>query len=482
MFVRRGVVGSVLVLVGGLLVAVLPRSTPLVRIDLVADLRGDMLGRMLGLSLVMAGLGLLGASWLALCRHVAHSHDETESLGLVRFASLAWALPLLVAPPLFSRDGWSYAAQGALVRAGLSPYEHGPGDLTGPVTSAVDPRWLDTPTPYGPLPLIFGDLAAGLTLQPWLLVIAHRGLALVGLVLLAWAVPRLARWGGANPALATALVCASPLTVANGVAGLHNDLLMAGLMAAALVVAVEQGWAHGAAVAGLATAIKAPAAIVCVAIVLATLPPAAAVARRLTRALATGAVAAGVVLALGAVRGLGIGWIEALSVPGTVATPLSVTTLLGQAGDWLIGADGDPTRELFRFLGSLVALAVAGHTLLRGETGTARAGVRAAAVTVGALVVLSPVVHLWYLLWALPFVAALALRRAHLTALIATCVIAGLVAPLDSSLHGAYAAIVTGIMWAVTAALALLVTRAARERLRRITTPATPLAARASEH
>ena len=65
---------------------------------------------------------------------------------------------------------------------------------------------MDTATPYGPLPVSFGEIVAGLTGNPWVLVVGHRLLALVGLALLAWAVPRLARWAGVNPALSSALV------------------------------------------------------------------------------------------------------------------------------------------------------------------------------------------------------------------------------------------------------------------------------------
>lgn len=461
--------GSLLVLLGGVLVATLPRSTPLVQVPLIGLLRTHMLGRMLGLTLVMAGLGLLGAAWLHLCRRAAHGESDVAD---VRSSTAMWTLPLLVAPPLFSRDGWSYAAQGALVRLGWSPYEYGPNVLTGPIHYGVDPRWAHTPTPYGPLPLIAGEQFVGLTSQPWTLVMLHRLLALVGLVLLSWAVPRLARWGGANPALATAIVCGSPLMLANGVAGLHNDLLMAGLMAAGLALGRHR-WGWGAAVVGLAAAVKAPAVVVCVPLVLLSLPPGAGVLARVRRAAQVGAIVVTVVVGLGALSGLGVGWLHALSVPGSISTPLSVTSLLGGALDWLVGADpgGHPMRELLRAAGTVAALGVAIRCFLRARTGAPTVAVRVAALTVGALVVLSPVVHLWYLLWALPFVAAIALRGRAFTALIATSVIAGLVAPLDSSLHGAYAAIVTGIMWALVAAVALLATRAARERLRRITSP-----------
>ncbi|WP_168798322.1 polyprenol phosphomannose-dependent alpha 1,6 mannosyltransferase MptB, partial [Nocardioides sp.] len=297
-------------------------------------------------------------------------------IALVRLAAIAWSAPLVLAPPLFSRDGWSYAAQGMLARVGLSPYEWGPGALAPdpfgpmpawlagpPIVQAVDPMWWETATPYGPVPLFAGALAANLTGNPWLLVVAHRGVALLGLVLLAWAVPRLAAWTGVNPALASALVLISPLMVANGVAGLHNDLLMAGLMAAALVVAAERGWAWGAALAGLAAAVKVPGGLVCVGIALVSLPAGAAVLARFRRLAAIGAVSLGTLFGLGVASGLGNGWLHALTVPGEVNTPLSATTLVGGVLDWVVaiaGVGAEPAlfRDLVRAAGLLAAFAV----------------------------------------------------------------------------------------------------------------------------
>src|SRR3546814_17297347 len=71
--------------------------------------------------------------------------------------------------------------------------------------------------------------------------------------------------------------------IANGVGGLHNDLLMVGLMAAGLVVAVEHGWAWGAALGGLAAAVKVPGGLICIAIALVTLPAAATLTDRVRR-------------------------------------------------------------------------------------------------------------------------------------------------------------------------------------------------------
>lgn len=494
--ILRGAVGSLLVLLGGLLTATLPPSTPVLQVPLLGTLRGLEAGRMAGLFLVLVGLGLLAGTWLRLCRTVAvgDAGTDEEGIALVRLASIVWCAPLLLAPPLFSRDGWSYAAQGMLAQVGLSPYENGPGALTivpdgflplpgwltgPPIVQAVDPMWWDTATPYGPLPVAFGAVVAAATGNPWVLVVAHRCLALVGLGLLAWAVPRMARWSGANPALASALVLASPLMIANGVAGLHNDLLMVGLMAVALVVAVEHGWAWGAGLAGAAAAVKVPGGLVCVGIVLVSLPAAASLGARLRRTAAVAGVSVGTLLGMGVLSGLGNGWLAALTVPGEVNTPLSATTLVGGVLDSVAGAVGLGTgdeffRGLLRAIGLVAATGIGAWVTLRWPTADRAAAVAAVATTTAAFVVLSPVVHLWYLLMLPPFLATLRLRRHATGGLVAVSLVAGLVAPLDSSLHGAYLAIVLGCMTVALLLPVLLLTPAAREGVERIAASLAP--------
>ncbi len=472
-----------LVLLGGLVVATIPPSAVIADAGPLQLLRGTAAGRMAGLVVVLVGLALTASAWLHLCRTCARADRREQAVLLtrVRAAAVLWSLPLLLAPPLFSRDGWSYAAQGMLAHRGISPYEHGPWSLVGPrsvpgpIVEGVDARWMATPTPYGPLPLIGGDLAAGLTSDPWLLVVAHRAIALAGLVLLAWAVPRLASWCGANPALASCLVLVSPLMVANGVAGLHNDLLMVGLMAAALVVAREHGWVAGAVLGGLAAGVKLPGGLVCVAVVLVTLPAASSVAARLRHTARVGVVAVAALVVPGVVAGLGIGWLGALAVPGTVTTPLSLPTLVGGWLDLVAQAVGAGTPDatfldLVRLLAQVAAVGVVGWVLVSLPTGDAREAVRAFALVMGATVALSPVVHLWYFLWVVPFVAVQRLGRGATAALVALSLVAGLVAPMDSSLHGAYLAIVLGSLVVAAAAVLLLVTRRARDRLAGIAT------------
>ncbi len=457
------------------MVSPLPPSAPILRSEMLVAIRESAGGRMTALAVVLCGLGLLAGAWLALCRYVALAHGEerADAVDLVRFATVVWAAPLVVAPPLFSRDGWSYAAQGMLAHVGLSPYEHGPQVLHGPIVEAVDPMWLATATPYGPLPLVFGELVAAETGNPWMLAIAHRVLALVGLLMLAWAVPRLASWTGVNPALASALVLASPLMMANGVGGLHNDLLMVGLMAVALVLAAEYGWMAGAVAGGLAAAVKAPGGLVCLGVVLLSLPALVPLADRVKRLAAVAAVSLGTLFGLGLVSGLGSGWIHALTVPGTINTPLSITTLAGGMLDWValhagLGLEPAAMRDLVRSLGTLAALGVAGWVALGWRTGSRQVALAGVAAACGALVVLSPVVHLWYLLWLTPFVATLRLSRIAMSAFLSLSVVLGLVAPLDSSLHGAYLAIVLGVMLVAVLTPLLLLTRTARERIDRI--------------
>lgn len=45
------------------------------------------------------------------------------------------------------------------VAEGYNPYDVSPGVLSGDIVEAVDPMWMQTPAPYGPLPLAYGGAA-----------------------------------------------------------------------------------------------------------------------------------------------------------------------------------------------------------------------------------------------------------------------------------------------------------------------------------
>lgn len=447
--------GYGLVLLGGLVISVVPESSWAGRSDLLEALRGTTAGRMLGLAVVVAGLALASVAWLSLVSATrSPEHGEAARLGAVRRATAVWVLPLLLAPPMFSRDGWSYAAQGVMTELGVSPYVWTPSILDGPVVEAVDPRWMTTLTPYGPIPLVWGALAAGVTHDPWALVVAHRLLALAGVALLAWALPRLARWSGRDPAVVCALVLPSPLMMAHGVAGLHNDVLMVGVMAAALVIAAERrGWLLAAGLAGLAAAVKLPAGAVGLGVALASVPRNATLPTLVRRLLGVGLVAVGTLVAVGLLTGLGVGWLHALGVPGTVRTPLSLPTQLGRLGNLLgslvLPGSGVDLVPLVRGLGTAAALVAAVVLTLRAPRGVPGAAVRAVALAMLWVVVLSPVVHHWYVLWFLPLLAVCRPGRRTEAALLHVGWLGGMLAPLDSSLAGA-GSVIAGAVALVT--------------------------------
>ena len=83
-------VGSLLIALGGLVTQVVPWSTGPATQPLIASLRSSGGGQTLGWTVTVLGLGLLGSAWWELLRRPERVHAATA----------AWALPLLLAPPL----------------------------------------------------------------------------------------------------------------------------------------------------------------------------------------------------------------------------------------------------------------------------------------------------------------------------------------------------------------------------------------------
>jgi len=94
----------------------------------------------------LRGLLLLMRVWLRLAE-VMKLHPGA-SLKSLWWMLLLWASPMIIAPPLFSRDVFSYAAQGEMTSHAISPYLYGPFSLgAGPYVAPVDPLWGNTPAP-----------------------------------------------------------------------------------------------------------------------------------------------------------------------------------------------------------------------------------------------------------------------------------------------------------------------------------------------
>lgn len=447
-----GLCGSVLLMVGSLGAGALPVYDPVSRTPVLRLLRQGG-GPDVALGMVYGGLALLCLAWLYIGRAVRRGLDGTGTGDLIR-TFLMWAAPLLLAAPLFSRDMYSYAAQAQLTHAGLDPYTNGPAALPGPFLDEVQRLWVDTPAPYGPLWLSMVSLIAAVTGKHVLLtVLSMRALAVLGVVLIARYLPRLAAYCGADGRAVLWLVLLNPLLLVHFVAGGHNDALMLGLMIAGAVIALESttrtGLALGVAVVTLAVLVKAPAAIA-----VAFLAP--VWARRLTGPRAwlrgtawVGAVSLTTFAGITMLTGLGVGWIHQLGLNGDVKNWLSIPTGLGflviGAGD-LVGIEGhnDTIIDTFRLVGQAVTAVVLVLLWARSFAGRP---IRALAVALTVVVVLGPVVQPWYLLWALAFAAVIPLPEKVLTvAAGASVYLALLITPQGATLFNVpLPAVATGV-------------------------------------
>ena len=464
--VPRGVVGSLLIAVGGFCYDRLPHGTWMDRVPALWAVRHSAHPEAWGLTLSIAGLLLLTWAWWDLRRDVRRGG---AGLRHVHVAAGAWAAPLVLAPPLFSGDGWSYVATGALTGRGLSPYLWTPAALPTPLRSGVAPHWLFTPSPYGPLSLAWGGLLSHVTGDPWTLLTWYRLLSVLSLVLLAWAVPVVARRAGRDPVDASALVIASPFVLVHGIGGLHNDLTVAAVVLAAVAVTRRGRWLPGALLVGVAAAVKAPGLLGAVGVVLVSLGPQASRLSRLLRSVLVGATALVVLLATGWLTGLGTGWVHALVVPEGERTQLAITWVAGRwirdlllhAGPWGVGAVHDVhPAQLAKKLGLVLLVLTAAWTTLVRRTGSAARALSGAGLVLLAAVVLSPAGHYWYFLWCVPLLACLPLRRPASAALLAAIVTLGLTAPADAALRKVWlmdwsalaVVLVPVVAWAVVAA------------------------------
>lgn len=426
-----GVLGAILITAGAFCYTGIPRAGHVAGLLPLHALRASPHAELWGLAGCFTGLALLTAAWLLL--GVAVRAGMVGSAAVHR-AALLWVAPLLVAPPLFSGDGWSYAADAFLTGHGASPYVATPSILHGPIVEAVCGCWRHTPAPYGPAAMVWGGIFGRLTTSPWALMLCYRLLALIGLGLLMWAVPRLARMTGVHPASASWLVVASPFVLAVGVGGTHLDLMMAGLVAVAIAVTPTRGWLAGAALIGCAAAIKAPAAVAGIGVVLGSLQSEGSdsLGHRVRRTAEVAGVALGVLTGIGLVSGLGFGWVRAMNAALVLHTPLSLTYEIRRLWALLGLSHAKPVVDTAGVVVLVLALA---WLLWRAPARRSGSAVLTAAVAMLLTTVLSPVTNYWYYLWCVPLLAVCRIPRVVRCSLGGFVVALGLIAPLDSALR-----------------------------------------------
>jgi hypothetical protein len=371
------------------------------------------------LALVFGGLILLTRVWVGFLGHLNRHHGFPVKR--VVLVVVVWAVPLLLAPPLFSRDVYTYAAQGEMVSHHIDPYSYGPSVLGAtPFNQMADATWSRTESPYGPTFLEADgilDQASGHEILADLVLL--RLLEVAGIALMVAATPTLARSLRRDPAHAVLLGAGSPLVLLSLVAGEHNDALMLGLLLAGLAVAKRFGTVPGVILCALAAGVKSPAALGVLFLGWVWAGPAASTRRRIGHTAAAGLIALATLEVMALVSGTGWGWVRTTTTAGssfTGVTPINVVARTVSIVSHVLQVPISTlaARPVFIVLGLLIAVYVGYRLLLRSP----RDGVvLCLGLTLLVLALLGPIVWSWYVTWGIVVLAPAAYGRLR-TALI----------------------------------------------------------------
>ncbi len=417
-----GLVGTITVVIGGALAgAVAPESSgrfwsvPTVPVRPGIDL-------VPALALFYGGLIVLVRAWLRLRR-------KTLADGLrpavVVIVAAVWAIPLLIGPPLGSRDVYAYAAQGRMAAVGLDVYDEGPAALgDDPVLDPVDPLYLDAPVVYGP---VFVALSSEVSERTGggiiATVLAFRALAVLGLAVATFAVWDLTRGLGRDPADAMVLTVANPLVLLHLVSGAHNEALMLAFLVGGVAVGRRPRWRWlGIALCAFAAVIKLPAVLGAVFVAWSWIVAGDRLRSRVLRLLLAGGWAMTVITLATRFTGWGWGWVDAILNASRVDAYLSITRVLGGAVHLVTGFDSSAVLDAASLIGvALAAVLTLVLLLVRGESAPASLGLALLAVAV-----LHPTTQPWYLTWGLLLLAAATAGERN-RLLVATCAAAAFV-------------------------------------------------------
>ncbi|WP_424186034.1 polyprenol phosphomannose-dependent alpha 1,6 mannosyltransferase MptB [Actinokineospora sp. G85] len=483
---RFGTVGSLLLTIGSLGAGAAPVFNPVFRIPVLG-----LFSRMTTVALAFAftGVFMIVLAWLALGVLSRPGRERAVSVPQMARTLAMWITPLAFTVPSFSRDVYSYLAQSEIVSLGLDPYTVGPAQALGlndPLTLGVPTIWRDTPSPYGPLFLTLGRAVGWLTGDHVVMgVAAHRLIALLGLAMIVWALPRLARRFGVSPVSALWLGAANPLVLFHLVVGVHNEALAIGLMLVGFELALrrmprvtpdgpfppwqrgELAWyAVGAGVITLGAAVKIPAALA-----LGFLG--VMIARRMGGRWSHLFTAAGGLFVVFAVvlsacsfgSGLGYGWVATLNTAATVKSWMAPMTALGFGAGGLgvllgLGNHIDAAVTVSRTVGAVIGPLIAAKLLLDSFRWKLRP-LTGLGVGLGAVLVFGATVQPWYLLWAaVPLAAAAGNTKFRTAATLISATLSVVVASTGQTFDGRVFVLPYAIVSAVAVTvLALVVVR-----------------------
>jgi alpha-1,6-mannosyltransferase len=168
---------------------------------------------------------------------------------------------MLLAPPLFSTDVFSYQFYGRIGQVyHANAYLAGPAALNpDPLYHYIGSKWISVPTVYGPLFTALSYPLAPLSIPAS--VFAYKAIAAVSSLAVVALVWNGARLRGIDPVKAAVLVGLNPLVVVYGVGGGHNDLLMLVPMLIGVVLLLQRRGRLGAGSIMVGVGVKVTAAL-----------------------------------------------------------------------------------------------------------------------------------------------------------------------------------------------------------------------------
>ncbi|MDN5903220.1 MAG: polyprenol phosphomannose-dependent alpha 1,6 mannosyltransferase MptB [Corynebacterium casei] len=444
-----GAVGALMIGLGGLGAGALPVvGNPFGGLPF-----GQLMGRMLVTSsaLVLIGVGLIVIAWVLMAPMAGnplrassstprHSITRTQVWGTF----FAWTLPIIATAPLFTQDIYSYIANGSIVVQGMDPYSAGPVQLLGAdndLARSVPFIWANSPSPYGPVALGIAGIISVITSDSIVAaVILHRVASILGVIAAGWAISRLAVRCRVAPSSALWLGILNPLSILHLIGGIHNESIMLGFalvgmelalrgidkLQASTSLSMSSAWPAWLLIIGGGVLISDAGMVKVTGFIglgFAGMALARFFAQRLNlKPYLAISSAAGILLAVllatiaafTVLSGIGLGWITGQGGAVSIRSWLSVSTDVGVASGFMgmmLGL-GDHTEAILpvtRAVGIVVAAAFMVRMLFATFRGVMHP-IGGLGVSTLVLVVLFPVVHPWYILWAIFPLAAWANR------------------------------------------------------------------------
>lgn len=424
-----GTFGSVLLLLGAFGAGGILIRDPVIGTGPLSWIRYGH-GQILANGVLYAGFGLVVWAWVRLGRYMLAGRIGSRAIVI---ASACWMAPLLISPPLFTRDVFSYLGQGAQLLHGLNPYAHGPAELEilPNIVQNVHPVWQTTPAPYGPLFLLIAKGIVAVTGDNVIVgVIVTRLVLLLGLGAMVWALPRLVRHLGGRLPITLWLAVASPMTVIHLFGGPHNDLMMLGFLTMGVLAVLERKHAVSIVLVTVAMLIK-PTAAVALPFLVWVWTNHLEGENRTRNFLKVGAASVGIflpVFVVGTWVSLGsfnLGWVTGLQAPTLVTNWLNPSTGVGQVAYTLvhlvINVPESPFITVARLLSMLTLAAFFAQQWWKSRYGGNEAIFRMA-VTLLATAILAPPTLPWYLTWGFVLASAFPWRRRHLAVVVGVAV------------------------------------------------------------